>query len=76
MHKCARTSCKRARASFIAGADVYDSCVRICARIFIKFKTYIHKIVIDYHIKFHEEPSFRCGDIDPLGIFWKIDHFV
>ena len=29
----------------------------------MKFKTLVHKIVIDHHIKFHEDPSFRCGDI-------------
>ena len=29
MHKCARTSCKRACARFIANARVYDLCTRI-----------------------------------------------
>ena len=26
-------------------------------------RTYDHKIVIYHHIKFHEDPSFCCGDI-------------
>ena len=33
VHKCERTSCKRARARFIASARIYDSCARIIARI-------------------------------------------
>ena len=63
VHKCAHTSCKRARARSIASARVDDSCACICARIFMKFETYTHKIVVDNHIKFHEDLSFRCGDI-------------
>ena len=39
VHKCARTSSKRARARFIASARVYESCAHIYARIFIKFDT-------------------------------------
>ena len=39
VHKCARTSCKRSRAHFIASAHVYDSCARIYAWIFMKFET-------------------------------------
>ena len=45
---CARAVNTRAR--FIAIARIYDSCARICARIFM--------IVIAPHIKFHEDPSF------------------
>ena len=63
MHKCARTKCKRARARFIATARVYCSCARICAWIFMKFETLVHKIVIDHHKKFHKDQSFGCGDI-------------
>ena len=58
-----RTSCKRARACFIATARVYGSDARICAWIFMKFETKVHKIVIDHHIKFHKDQSFGCGDI-------------
>ena len=63
MHKCESTSCKRAHARFIAIARVYNSCARIYAQIWMKFDTYDHKIAIDHHIKFHEDLSFRCGDI-------------
>ena len=52
MHK----SWKHARARFIAIAHVYNSCARIS-------ETEVHKIVINYQIKFHEDPSFCCGDI-------------
>ena len=63
MHKCALTECKRARARFIAPARVYGSCARICAWIFMKFETLVHKIVIDHHKKFHKDQSFGCEDI-------------
>ena len=29
----------------------------------MKFETKANKIVIDYHIKFHEDPIFLYGDI-------------
>ena len=57
MHKCPRTSCKD------ANTRVYNSCAHIYARISMKFKTLTHKIVIDHHIKFHEDPKFCYGDI-------------
>ena len=63
VHKCARTSCKRARARFTASVRVYDSCAHICAQISMKFETHAHKIVFEYHIKFHKDLSFRCRDI-------------
>ena len=63
MHKCPRTSCKSARTRFIANTRVYNSCAHIYARISMKFKTLTHKIVIDHHIKFHEDPKFCYGDI-------------
>ena len=63
MHKCAHTSCKCARARFIASTRVYESCARICSPIIMKFITLVHKIVIDHHIKFHKDPSFCWGDI-------------
>ena len=63
MHKCACMSCKRARACFFASAHLYESYARICSLIFIQFKTLVHKIVTDHHIKFHKDPSFRSGDI-------------
>ena len=63
VHKCAHMSCKRAPVRFIASSHVYNSFPRIDSWIFMKFKTSAHKIVIDHHIKFHEDPSFRCGDI-------------
>ena len=56
-------SCKHVRAHFIASVRVYDLCARICAQIFMKFETWAHKIVIDHHMKFHEDLSFGCGDI-------------
>ena len=63
VHNYACTSCKRANARFIASVRVYDSCARICAKISMKFETKAHKIVFEYHIKFHKDLSFRCGDI-------------
>ena len=37
VHKCACTSCKCARARYIANAHVFNSCARIYERIFMKF---------------------------------------
>ena len=37
--------------------------IRLDSWIFMKFKTSAQKIVIYHHIKFNEDPSFRCGDI-------------
>ena len=48
---------------FIASARVYKLCALICSRIFMKFKTFVHKIVIDQLIKFHNNLSFCSGDI-------------
>ena len=55
LNKCARTSYNRARVHFIVSTCTY-------ARIFMKFKTEAHKIVLDHHKKFHEDPNFHCGD--------------
>ena len=63
VHKCSHTSCKPEHARFIASARVYDLYTRICARIFMKFETKAHKIVIDHQMKFHEDLSFCCGDV-------------
>ena len=71
VHKCACTSCKRARARYIANAHVFNSCARIYGRIFMKFETLFYKIDIDHHIKFHKDLSFRCGDIcKTISTFW------
>ena len=73
LHKCARTSCKRALARFIASARVYDFCARIFPRISMKFENKAHNIVIDHHIKFHKDPSFHYGDIyKTILTFWKL----
>ena len=57
------TSAKHVRARFIVSAHVYNLCARICAQIFIEFETVAHKIVINNHIIFYEDPSLCCGDI-------------
>ena len=63
VHKHARKSCKRAHTRQNARVRIYNWCTRIYVRILMKFETYAHKIVSDHHIKFHEDPSLRCGDI-------------
>ena len=72
VHKCACMSCKCAPIRFIASARVYESCERICSRIFMKFKNLVHKIVIDQHIKFHKDRSFCFGDFcKTILTVWK-----
>ena len=44
-------------------AHVYPSFMCIYEQIVIKFETLAHKIVIDCHIKFHEDPSYSSRDI-------------
>ena len=39
VHKCARTSFKRARARFIANTRICNSCMHISTQIFMKFET-------------------------------------
>ena len=59
----ARARVIKAHTRFIASVRVYNSCARIFARIFMKFKILALKIVFDHHMKFHKDPSFHCGDI-------------
>ena len=69
--KCARTRWKRAHSRYNVRAHVYNSCTRIYAWILMKFETWAHKIKIDHHIKFHNDPSYRCGDIcKTISTFW------
>ena len=52
VHKCAHTSCKRARACFIASARIYDLCACICARI-SAMKVWIlmkFHVVVNYYL--------------------------
>ena len=53
--------CKNACACFIASAGT------------MKLETWTHKIVIDYHIKFHKGPGFCSRDIcKTILTFWKL----
>ena len=44
-------------------ADTYASCARICARIFTKNHLMILYYLMKISLKFHNDLSFRCGDI-------------
>ena len=46
-----------------ARAHVYASCVRMCARIFIKNYLIIFYYLMNKSLKFHKDRSFRCWDI-------------
>ena len=42
---------------------VFASCTRVCARIFTKnFMIFLYYLM-NLSLKFHKDPSFRCGDI-------------
>ena len=49
--------------------------IRIYTQILMKFDTYDHKIVIDPHIKFDEDLSFRCGYICKTILMFLIIDF-
>ena len=42
---------------------IYASCVCVCARIFTKNLLIILYYLMNISLKFHKDPSFRCGDI-------------
>ena len=56
-------------------ARIYNSWACMYAQIRMKFDTYDHKIVIDHHIKFHEDLSFRRGDICKTILVFLITDF-
>ena len=66
MHKRAYTRQKLARVRFVAtktSAHIYALCARVCARILTKNVVVFFYYLINLSLKFHKDPSFRCGDI-------------
>ena len=62
-----RTRCVNVRAHVLprrtARAHVYNSCTRVCARIFMKNLLVILYYVMNTSLKFHKDRSFSCGYI-------------
>ena len=58
-----------------ARAHVYASCVRVCARIFMKNLLISPYYVMNVSLKFHKNPSFRCEDIFKTIVTFKNHQF-
>ena len=56
-------------------ADTYASCARICARIFTKNHLMILYYLMKISLKFHNDLSFRCGDICKTILTFKNHQF-
>ena len=58
-----------------ARAHIYASCVCVCARIFTKNLLMIFYYLMNISLKFHKDPSFRCGDICKTIMIFKSHQF-
>ena len=54
---------------------IYASCVCVCARIFTKNLLIILYYLMNISLKFHKDPSFRCGDICKMVLTFKSHQF-
>ena len=75
----ARTRCKNMRARVLsrqnAREHVYTTCVRVCARIFMKNQQIILYYLMIISLKFHKDLSLRCGDICKTVLTLKSHQF-
>ena len=56
-------------------AHIYASCVCVCAWIFMKNLLIILYYLMNISLKFHKDPSFRCGDICKTVLTFKGHQF-
>ena len=56
-------------------AYIYASCVCVCAQIFMKNLLIILYYLMNISLKFHKDPSFRCGDICKTVLTFKSHQF-
>ena len=56
-------------------AHVYATCGHVCGRIFTKNVLIIFYYLINISLKFHKDPSFRCGDICKTVLTFKSHQF-
>ena len=77
LHAPTRGKIMRARVSSRQNARdyIYASCVWVCARIFTKNHLIIFYYLINISLKFHKDPSFRCGDICKTVLTFKSHQF-
>ena len=68
MHQCAHMSRKHAHTRFIATALVYNECVLICARIFMKILLVVNYYLVSLSFKFHEHPYKDAGALVVNGV--------
>ena len=76
-HKCTRgenmCACVSSRQN--VPTHIYASCVCMCARIFMKNLLIILYYLMNISLKFHKDPSFRCGDICKTVLTFKGHQF-
>ena len=58
-----------------ARAHIFTSCALVCARIFTKNQQIILNYLMKKSLKFHKDPSFRCGDICKTVLTFKSHQF-
>ena len=68
-------SCACYYANFISCARVYASCACVRTRILTKIFVGVHYKHKNLILKFHKDPSFRCGDICKTVLTFKSHQF-
>ena len=58
-----------------ARAHVYALCALVCVQIFTKNLLIILYYLMNISLKFHKDPSFRCGDICKTVLTFKSHQF-
>ena len=78
MHAHAHTRHKPVRAHFAARVSENASCTPMCTQIFTKLIVVVQKYHISLSFKFHEDPSFGCGDIFKtiMTFVWSLIFYV
>ena len=58
-----------------ACAHIFSLCARVSSRIFTKNQQIILYYLMNISLKFHKDPSFRCGDICKTVLTFKSHQF-
>ena len=67
--------CARVLSRRNARVQIFASCAPLCCRIFTKNQQIILYYLINIGLKFHKDPSFRCGEICKMVLTFKSHQF-